>query len=254
MISKKELKIKNFADCARFYNYKPTTKLLNTVGIEDLKLPYDFENMNGDYLDLYGSGIDMGIDGVVYVKQFYEESGNTQHRLLVHAKDKKIYINQMFNHSYDLFWLYNLTFETAPISLTFKKNGQDAIILASETEMKIWKTGYSPYTIPNVPIITSMCVNEGVLFCTIKKPAFKIWYATDLDAENVGNISKNSGYISLEDDLGNAGKIITFNQDVYVFREYGISKINFVKKEISVTQIYKSNTRIFANITNVFRI
>jgi len=200
---------------------------------------------------LYKSGINMGIDGIVYVKQFYEDSGNTQHRFLVHAKNKKVYINQMFSQSYDMYWLYGLTFDSAPISLSFKKDGQDAVILASENEMKIWKTGYSPYDIPNAPIITSMCVNDGVLFCTIKQPAFKIWYATDLDAENVGNISNTSGYISLEDSLGNAGKVITFNQDVYVFREFGISKINFNKKEISVNQVYESSTRIFTNTVSV---
>ena len=135
-----------------------------------------------------------------------------------------------------MFWLYDLKFNSPPITLAYKKDDNDAIILASNDEMKIWKTNYSPYTISSVPIITSMCMNEGVLFCTIKEPAFKIWYATNLDAEQVGNISKNSGYVSLEDDLGYARKVITFDQEVYVFRDYGISKISNVKSSISVSR------------------
>jgi len=135
--------------------------------------------------------------------------------------------------------------------LSFKKDNADAIILTSKDTMKLWKTGYSPYTIKGVPIITSMCMNEGVLFCTIQEPAFKIWYATDLDAENVGNISSYSGYITLADDLGNARKILVFDGDVYIFRDYGISKLNYVSKDISVSQMYISNTKIYSDTVNV---
>ena len=157
----------------------------------------------------------------------------------------------MIDDTYELFWLYGLEFNSCPIILTYKKNDADACILACEDQMKIWKTNYSPYTIENAPIITSMCMNNDVLLCTIKDPAFKIWYATDLDAENVGNISNVSGYISLEDDLGDARKIVVFNEDVYVFRDYGITKINYVKKDISTNQIYRSNTLIYPNTVSV---
>ena len=246
MKNKQTLQINKFENFASFYNYFPTTKLLNSMGVAEAKFPYDNEDLTENELNIPALNLER-VDGVAYFKQFYAKSGNTQHRLLVYGSDKKVYINQLFNQDSELYWLYNLSFDTAPITLAFKKDDLDAIILASKTEMKIWKTGYSPYTISNVPIITSMCMNEGVLFCTISEPAFKIWYATDLDAENIGNINSTSGYISLEDDLGYARKIITFDQDVYVFRDYGISKINYVKKDVSVSQIYASNTKIYTN-------
>ncbi|MCQ2565005.1 MAG: hypothetical protein MJ152_04035, partial [Clostridia bacterium] len=171
----------------------------------------------------------------------------TKHRLLVYGDDKKVYINQLFDDTEGLFWMHNMTFESAPITLAYKKNDADAIILAGSDKMMVWETNYTPYTIQNAPIITSMCMNDGVLFCTIREPAFKVWYATDLDATNIGNINSTSGYISLEDDLGYARKILSFNQNVYVFRDYGISKINFVKNQASVTQVYASNTKIFTS-------
>ena len=157
----------------------------------------------------------------------------------------------MFMGDMNLHWLFNLRFETSPISLTYKKDDADAMILASSDTMMVWRAGYSPYEIKDAPIITSMCMNDNILFCTIKNPAFKVWYATDLTAENVGKISSNSGYITLDDDLGDAKKVITFNENVYVFREYGISKINSIKNENIVSEIYKSNTKIFANTVSV---
>ncbi|MBR6779077.1 MAG: hypothetical protein IKM43_02915 [Clostridia bacterium] len=259
MSIKKSVEIKKFNNFSnqnivavdKFYNCLPTdNKLLNCMGVGVAKLPYDVDDMtlyplNTDKLNLES------IDGVAYFKQFYKKSGNTQHKLLVYGSDKKVYLNQMFDQDMDLYWLYSLEFDSAPITLSYKKNDEDVIILASKEQMKIWKTGYSPYTVSDVPIITSMCMNDGVLFCTIQEPAFKVWYATDLDAENIGNISKNSGYISLEDDLGYARKIVTFDHDVFVFRDYGISKISFVKNNISVNQVYLSNTKILSNTVSV---
>jgi len=255
MKSKKRVELKLFNNfnensdnilTERFYNYLPTTKLNNSVGIKNATFPLNITSTEQYELNLKSSNI-QSAEGIAYFKQYFSHNGTTTHRLLVYAGDNKIYINQLLDDTNHLFWLYNLSFSSAPITLSYKKDDSDAIILASKDEMKIWRTGYSPYTISNVPIITSMCMNEGVLFCTISEPAFKIWYATDLDAEHVGNIDKNSGYISLEDDLGYARKILTFDQSVYVFRDYGITKVNYIKGNISVNQIYLSNTKIYTD-------
>lgn len=251
MKSKKSVELKqfnNFNDSSngikveRFYNYLPTSTLKNSFGVKNATFPINYTSNEEYELNI----ININVEGLAYFKQYFAHNGTSTHRLLVYGGDNKVYINQMLDDTSDLFWLYNLTFNSAPITLNYKKDDSDAIILASKDEMKIWRTGYSPYTITDVPIITSMCMSDGVLFCTIDEPAFKIWYATDLDAENIGNISSNSGYISLEDDLGYARKIVTFDQSVYVFRDYGITKINYVKGNISTSQIYFSNTKIFA--------
>ena len=228
-----------------FYNYLPTEKLHNSIGVKSATFPYSATDLSEYELNFNNANISK-IEGLAYFKQYFAHNGITTHRLLVYDGEK-VYINQLLDDTDDLFWLYNLKFNSAPITLAYKKEDNDAIILASKDEMKIWRTGYSPYTISDVPIITSMCMNEGVLFCTIVDPAIKIWYATNLDAENVGNISKNSGFISLEDDLGYARKIVTFNESVYVFRDYGITKVNYLKGTISVNQVYLSNTKIYTD-------
>lgn len=259
MKQKKRVEIKKFnnfdynsnnVSVEKFYNFYPTNILKQGCGIKNATFPFSKTDKTEYEIDIAAANLN-SVDGIAYFKQYFPNNGKTTHRLLIYGNDKKVYINQMLDDTNQLFWLYDLKFNSAPITLSYKKNDNDAIILASDDEMKIWKTNYSPYTIKDVPIITSMCMNEGVLFCTIKEPAFKIWYATNLDAEQVGNISKNSGYISLEDDLGYARKIVTFDQDVYVFRDYGISKISNIKSEFGVSQVYLSNTRIYADTVNI---
>lgn len=233
-----------------FYNYFPTYKLENSSGVVNATFPKNRTDKSEKEINVKGAGINV-IKGISYFKQYSKDYNINVHRLLIYGDDNKVYINQMLDDIYDIFWLYRLEFNSAPIVLSFKKDDADAVVLASEDTMKIWLTDYSPYTIENVPIITSMCVNEGVLFCTIKDPAFKIWYATDLDVEKVGNISNISGYISLEDDLGDARKILTFNEEVYVFRDYGITKLNFIKNEVVANQVYLSTTKIYTNTVSV---
>lgn len=245
----------NFTDSSKlktsmFYNYATKNGLNNSKGIKVALFPKNPTSSVEKELNIADTGIS-SVQGIGYFKQYFEDSNYTAHRLVVYGDNKRVYFNQMVDDTYDLYWLYSMQLNSAPIFLPYKKDDTDAVVIASEDEVKIWQTGYSPYTIENVPIITSMCMNEGVLFCTIKNPAFKIWYCTDLDAEKIGKISSVSNFISLEDDLGYARKVITFNEDVYVFRDYGITKINYVKKDITISQIYASNSKIYENTVNV---
>lgn len=258
MKTKKRIVIDSFANfdketamsVEKFYNYKPTKVLSNSLGVKLAGFPKTKTNMEEYNLNITGADLTK-VKGVTYFKQYFPRTGITEYRILLYGDDKKEYLNQLFYQDSNIYWLYNMEFNSAPISLAFKQKDSDAIILSSSDKMLIWKTQYSPYEVKNAPIITSMCMNDGVLFCTIKEPAFKIWYALDLDAENIGNISANSGYISLEDDLGYARKIVCFNQDVYVFRDYGITKINYVKNNISVSQVYQSSTKIFTETVSM---
>ena len=234
----------------KFYNFFPSNKLASSQGVAVAKFPKMYTDMTEEELDIEDLDIN-SVCGVSYFKMYFPDSQNTQHRILIYGDDNKVYINQLFSGSSMLLWLFNLQFNSPPVSLSYKTDDTDSIILTSSDKMVVWHTNYSPYEIENVPIITSMCMNDEVLFCTIKDPAFKIWYATNLDAENVGQVSAESGYISLEDDLGYSRKILTFNEDIYVFRDYGISKINYIKNDISVSQIYLSNTKIYADTVSI---
>lgn len=250
MRTKKSIELNDFSPSKlvseMFYNYNPSVELKNTMGVNVAKFPILSGMPNTLELNIAGLEVE-SVEGIAYFKQYFANSGDTIHRLLVYCNDKKLYLNELLDGSTNLYWLYELTFNSPPIALAFKIGDNDAIILAGNDKMVIWETNFSPYTVTNAPIITSMCMNEGALFCTLVEPAFKIWYATDLKAENIGKLDSNSGYIVLADDLGYARKIVTYDESVYVFRDYGISKINNVKGEMSVSQVYLSRTKIFTN-------
>ena len=195
MKTKKIVEIKSFkqfnnlnSESQLFYNFKLSENLKNTLGITSAKFPKNQTNKTLKELNISAAGITK-IEGLTYFEQYSNISKKRVYRLLVYGSDKKVYINQLVDDMYDLFWLYDLTFETTPKTLCYKHEDEDYMILTSDNLMKVWRTGYSPYTIEDVPIITSMCENDGRIFFTIKNHSFKIWYTKELDAKRVGDVS-----------------------------------------------------------------
>ena len=229
----------------KFYNYLPTNKLKNSVGIKVAEFQYTYDS-DLTYTLTLPEGATKYKALAVY-RQHFPNQENDVYRLMLYGDNKKVYINQVMRYSDQLHWLYSLEFENEIKTLAYKKGDSDAIIITDGKQMKIWETNYTPYSVNNTPIITDMCMSEGVLFCCLKEPAFKVWYATDLNPEKVGDISSYSGYITLNDSLGSANRVITFDENVYVIRDYGISKISNIQKTFIVSEVYSSNTKIFAN-------
>ncbi len=259
MRNKKVVKIENFANFDKnsqeiktklFYNYIPTDVLDSGLGIKSATFPNSLEDRSEYELKIDEAGINH-VKGLCHVRQFMKQSGVTADRLLVYADDNKIYINDLLYEMSDVLNIYNLTFNSAPTAICFKEDGIDIALLTSEDKMVWWKTGYTPLIIDDVPIITSICMNDGILFCTIKEPSYKIWYTKDLKISRFGEVTRISNYITLDDEMGSCKKIITFNEEVYVFRDYGITKIDLIKNEATISPIYWANSKIYANTVSV---
>lgn len=192
------------------------------------------------------------INNLLYFRQYFPTSGNTQHRLLLHGSDGKLYVHQMYYGVGTLLWLYELTFQNPPICLTYKLNGKDTIILSSPEKMVVWTTDVNPYEVTNVPIITSMCISNNVLFCTIAGEADTIWYNTSLNPEQIGTNTTYSRSLTLGDERGYARKVLTFKENLYVFRDYGITRINYYyTNSVDVKHVYLSDSKIYSNTVAV---
>lgn len=237
-----------------FYNVNmKNKKIVGGLGISEAKIPYsNSENsVMGTFNTASHTDIE-GIDGLVYFRQYFPTSNNTQHRILLHATNKKLYVHQMYSGVGTILWIYNLEFDYPPICLTYKLNGNDTIILSSPEKMIVWTTNQAPYTVSNVPIITSMCISNNILFCTIAGEADKIWYSTTLNPELIGTTSNYTKNLILGDERGYARKILTFRENLYVFRDYGITRIiNYGYSNLDVKQVYLSDSKIFADTVKV---
>jgi len=231
------------------YNLNTKSKTLKKgLGISQCKVPTTFDVESEEVL-LDTASLNLSkVNNVLYFKQYFPESNNSQHRILLHGSNNKLYVHQMYCGVGSLLSTYQLEFNSAPICLSYKLNGKDTIILSSPEKMVVWTTDLAPYTVEDVPIITSMSISNGVLWCTIDGEANKIWYCLSLNPELIGVSTDTTKYLSLDDERGYARKLLTFKENLYAFRDYGITRINYYSStEITTTQVYLSDSKIYAN-------
>ena len=255
MKTKKRIEINAFNNYKNFdkpttescYNFKPSAKLEASKGIIEPSFPYSATYDRQYTLELE-TGDFTKVEGITCFKQYFPEEGITTHRLLIYGNDKKVYINQLLNNSGQIFWLYRLEFENPPTVLTCRKNEDvDIVILADKQKMVFWETGKSPYEVADLPVVNSVVMCDNYIYCTLEQFSNKIWFTASRDLVNIGNIDGYSGYITLDAELGEARRVVEYNKEAYIIRDYGISKITQILGEITVSNVYASNSLIYAN-------
>lgn len=232
-----------------FYNYNNTHGLKESKGIREVGFPT--ANNKIRFLDFESAGVE-AIDGINYFAQYYPDHDVTTYRLLMHATNKNMYYSNAYNGGVDVFRLYELTFDEAPIGLKYKQDGEERILLADRNKMVVWRTEYMPMEITDVPVVTSMCYNEGNVFCTLVEPENRVMYTHELRPEALGVPNDDIKYIDVDHRLGSCRKVVTLNGYVYVIQDYGISQISFMAtQDYTCTIVYESNSKIYPNTVAV---
>lgn len=134
--------------------------------------------------------------------------------------------------------------------LNYNLNGVDSILICSNDGMWVFdSSSVTARKIENAPKIKNMCLHYERLFATVADDRYEIWFSDDLNPTN-WNVSLNeAGFIKFNDDYGIVNKVLSFNDYVYVFREYGISKISAYanQTEFDVSTLFVSSGKIFGN-------
>ena len=232
--------------CESLYNFNIEDGMLKKkMGVGFLKV-YAYNDSESVQYRLNTDALGLSYyNKVMHFKQYFPESGDTTHRLLIHGSDGKLYLYQMFSNLNTPNWAYELQFENIPAVLEYKKDGLDSILISAKDKLVVWSTGRTPYEITGIPTITSMCVCNDELFCTIAGESDKIWYTSNLDPESLGAGNDEAKYIIMEGSAGDGRKIVKLKENMFVFCDYGIGRVNtYAKEEPTYNQIYLTNSQI----------
>ncbi|HBP43817.1 MAG TPA: hypothetical protein DD621_04030, partial [Clostridiales bacterium] len=168
---------------------------------------------------------------------FQTTNGNFYYYDICHTSD---YIKQING--------INLT--DIPNIVNYNLNGVDSILICSTQGMYFWdQTKNTATKVGNAPKIKSMCLHYERLFATVDSDRNEIWFSDDLDPTNWNVSIEEAGFIKFNDDRGVVNKVVSFNDYVYVFREYGISRITAYaqQSEFNVAQLFVSSGKIYGN-------
>lgn len=235
-------------------------KLIAGLGVDTLKLP------NGTGADavleeIYYDADDHPTNAYTVLNYFSVANtkglaGLCDHRLELYGDDGMIYEIRMHTGSRFIlsYSLWDFSFSTKPTCIGFMDDELEWMMYsAGSDELYVWApTTYIPNQLEMDHNITSLCVCDNYLYGTCDSDKVRVYYTDTLKVENLQESAANSKSFRLLDDRGDCLKVISFKDYVFVIREYGITKAYMTSSgNISITQLYRSPSKIFENTVSV---
>lgn len=139
-------------------------------------------------------------------------------------------------------------FTSTPKSLSYTLNGENVMFFSDKEQgLFIWKGEGDPEKLENAPLIKNMIVHNERLFVTVQNDPYTLWFSDDLDPTNWNVSLTGAGFIKFADERGKLLNIISFGGYLYLFREYGISRLNAYgeQTDFSITHLFTPSGRIY---------
>ena len=220
--------------------------LTTGMGLSPLYLPHSDDPQNQfRMIDEFPYDVERA-----WLYRYYDPMGNDWSMIVAYCKDKYLYTCFVQSFVTTITKESRIKFSTCPTAMNYRLDGQDVLILCNKKDgMVIWdanQAGQPPKVVTNAPKISSMCVQFDKVFACLHGDKSQVWYSDDFDPTN-WNVSLNeAGVLSMVDEKGRLNKVLAFKDYVYIFRDYGISRIaKTIKNTFSVQQLYQSNARIY---------
>ncbi len=144
-------------------------------------------------------------------------------------------------------------FSSAPSGVSYRLYGEDVFLLCGAEGMAVIDKTLRVVNVPDAPDVTSIAMHNERMFVTIGGRRNAVWFSDDLDPTNWNPELDEGGFIELEGESGRLNRAVAFGGYVYLFRDYGISRLTAYgeQSDFSVTNLFVSSGRIFADTVSV---
>lgn len=184
---------------------------------------------------------------VIYFYKFNTATQCREDKLIFISNTHEVYYVNLYETEKQLICLRTIKFSSTPVATRYRLNGEDVIIFSSESDnMIVWDGTNSPYEVLDAPHISSMAVHFERLFATVDGEKNSIWFSDELDPTEWSISLDEAGFIEMVDERGALIKVVSFLDYVYIFREFGISKLSAFgnQSSFSCSNLYVSSGRI----------
>lgn len=219
--------------------------LKNGLGVSSLDdILKNSENLTNDFST---------VGNIIKTFHFYKynkEKASREDKLIFINQDYDVYYIDFYDEIITLKSLRLVSFTSIPNAIHYRLNGEDVLIFSSETDnMIVWDGYNAPYEVLDAPKISSMALHYERLFTTVDGEKNAVWFSDDLDPTNWSVSLEEAGFIELIDERGALEKVISFCDYVYIFREYGISRLTAFgnQTQFSISNLFVSSGKIWTN-------
>jgi len=236
------------------YNFNFSTGALTTgMGFRNLTLPTNYE----DKTMIIPSAITK-ITKLWVFRRWVELTKTFSPLMLIFSEGSgtdgvnEIYWGRIVTTDDGFYPLSGISFTSQPVGINLRTNDMDRIFLcpANSTDyLTTWDSLNLVQVYPSAPEITALSYHANRLFATIGGDKSQIWFSSDTNPTNWLATSFDGGYIEMTDERGTLNSVISYNNYLYIIREFGITRVSGAgeQNEFVVRHLALSNSRIFAN-------
>jgi len=181
-------------------------------------------------------------------RNYNENSETREDKLLLLSSDLSLFIVNLKGENDKLSRVRDVVFTSVPNAISYRLNGNDVLIFTSPTDNMVVYDGVNqPYEVLDAPKITSMDLHFERLFVTTNNEKARVIFSDDLDPTMWSIDLSEAGFIEMVDERGALNRVVSFNDYLYIFRDYGISRLTaFGDQEgFSVSHLFVSSAKIF---------
>ncbi len=214
-------------------------KLENGYGFSVFKQPTSEDGQETDYT-IRGTEVK-----ALYPFKWYDsQSGKNVYVLYYFNNEKNLCFDNLFGERPATF-IHPTTFTDIPAGCPYVVDGQDAMIFSGEGDALYVVTGSYEEEVDSAPVLLSVCTHYDKLFAITAGARRSLVYTENLDILTWNN--EETSHLSFSDSLGNLNKIISFNDYLYLFRDFGITRVSSYSSEsdFSVSHLYQADGYIF---------
>ena len=181
-----------------------------------------------------------------YFKNFDVETGSQKDVLLCYSSIGLIYVCNLYEDE-PKFNQTGICFTSFPTAVTYNNNGKNVMLLSSQSDPLCVFDGENFKFVEGAPKFNSMCVHNERVFATEDKKSTSLWFSDDFNPLNWYISIDEAGFIDFPDERGPLLKVISFLDYVYIFREYGITRLTAYgrQEDFSVSNLHSKVGKIY---------
>ena len=240
----------------KFYNYTVKNGALKSgLGFDFLSLPISYDTYETQERLLPVAPNNSAIKGLWHYKYYSASMGSSRHKIVFYTDEELLYFTftiSPFSEFWTVFPPFDPQYFSGDMSaVNYHLNGLDCLIMVVPEEKKIIVLDSNDNTnvVINAPELVSIGLHYERLFAILEGDRKTLMFSANLDPTNFNIEEDEGGFIDMRDDRGRLNKIISFHDYVYVFRDYGVSRVSAYgdQNEFSVSQLFVSSCKIFGN-------
>ena len=229
------------------YNFNVKKGNLKTgYGFKELTLPRFYDSGEREIIPPQGN-----IKKIWYFKYFHQDISEFVNMLLIYLESGDIYSCIIKDNSPLCSRILNTVYSSGvPNAIPYRLNSEDSMIFSSETDgMWVYTPNKFVESVEDAPHIKSMCLHYERLFAVVGGERNRLAFSANLDPTDWKEDLSTGGFIDMQDERGGLTNVISYNDYIYVFRDYGVARISAYgdQSDFSVTQLFKSSVKLYGN-------